>query len=251
MVKDNAKLFEHQSDGYQKYRPTYPDELFEFIVKHCVHREVVWDCAAGSGQASVKLARYFDRVIATDAQKNQLDHAVACDNVTYCLAPAEKTALPSDSVDCITVAQTLHWFANDDFFQEAKRVGKPGAVVAAWCYPLLTVDDPTIDKILRDFYDHSIKPFWAKGRHYIDDRYSTIPFKFKEKQVASFFSEVSWDLKHFLGYVATWSAVQCYIEKKKENPVEVILQPALEKVWSNGNESKNMRFEFICLLGRV
>ena len=249
-IKNNEKLFEHQASEYLKYRPTYPAALFEFIIQSCTENKVAWDCACGSGQASVQLAKYFDHVYATDAQKNQLENAVAADNVTYQLASAESSTLQSDSVDCITVAQALHWFANNDFFREAKRVGKPGAIVAAWCYPLLTVDD-VVNIKLRDFYLNVTKPYWAKGREYIDDRYSNIPFDFDEKKVNSFWSDISWNLQDLLGYVSTWSAVQRYKEIKDHDPVKEILQPDLQEVCRKVDELKVMKFEFICLSGRI
>ena len=93
-----------------------------------------WDCATGSGQAAVSLAGHFDRVIATDASRQQLDQAMPHDRVTYQVAQAQRTGIASGSVDLVTVAQALHWFDIPRFFNEAKRVLKPGGVVAVWCY---------------------------------------------------------------------------------------------------------------------
>ena len=42
--------------------------------------------------------------------------------------------------DLVTVAQAIHWFDLEKFYAEAKRVLKPGGVIAAWTYTLLDVE---------------------------------------------------------------------------------------------------------------
>src|SRR5437773_9814704 len=48
---------------YAKFRPHYPDELFEDLALISPRHELAWDCATGNGQAAAGLARHFDRVI--------------------------------------------------------------------------------------------------------------------------------------------------------------------------------------------
>ncbi|MCL2357966.1 MAG: class I SAM-dependent methyltransferase [Defluviitaleaceae bacterium] len=52
-------------------------------------------------------------------------------NVTVISAPAEATTLPAHSADIITCAQALHWFDLPAFEKECRRIGKPGAIIAA------------------------------------------------------------------------------------------------------------------------
>ncbi|HEY2140100.1 MAG TPA: hypothetical protein VGH00_08465, partial [Chthoniobacterales bacterium] len=59
--------FSKQAEGYAKFRPRYPQELFRYLATIAPRRELAWDCATGNGQAAVELAEVFDRVIATDA----------------------------------------------------------------------------------------------------------------------------------------------------------------------------------------
>jgi ubiquinone/menaquinone biosynthesis C-methylase UbiE len=46
--------FSKQVSSYSEFRPTYPDELFDWIAKQCVEKEQVWDVATGSGQAALR-----------------------------------------------------------------------------------------------------------------------------------------------------------------------------------------------------
>jgi SAM-dependent methyltransferase len=138
----NTDLFSVQADDYAKFRPTYPDTLFNYLAGLCRERKVVWDCATGSGQAALTLTKYFDRVIGTDISQPLLDKAEKHEKITYKLVPAEKTGLDDRSVDLVTVAQALHWFDYDTFFPEVKRVLKPGGIFAAWGYTHLLTDAP-------------------------------------------------------------------------------------------------------------
>src|SRR5947209_15554910 len=107
MPKD---LFSSQADVYAKYRPTYPQELFDYILRFVKERESVWDCATGNGQAANVLANYFQTVEATDISEAQLKNAVKKENIYYQICPAERTPFADNSFDLITVATAYHWF---------------------------------------------------------------------------------------------------------------------------------------------
>jgi ubiquinone/menaquinone biosynthesis C-methylase UbiE len=119
---------------YAKFRPHYPDELFEYLASISPRHELAWDCATGNGQAAVGLARHFDSVIATDASAQQIASAELNDRISYRVAPAEASGIDSASVDLTLVAQALHWFDIDRFFTEAKRVLKENGVLAISSY---------------------------------------------------------------------------------------------------------------------
>ena len=55
------------ASSYADFRPTYPRSLFTWLASLVPQHELVWDCAAGSGQASVDLATHFARVVATQS----------------------------------------------------------------------------------------------------------------------------------------------------------------------------------------
>ena len=101
-------IFSSQSDGYAKYRPGYPKELFDFILKHPEKRIAAWDCATGNGQTAKELAKHFEQVYATDISSMQLANAEQLPNIFYSLQPAEQTKFENSSFDLITVSQALH-----------------------------------------------------------------------------------------------------------------------------------------------
>lgn len=65
MAKD---LFSERSDLYARYRPTYPEELYDHILSFVKEKNTVWDCATGNGQAALVLADHFKKVIAVEVR---------------------------------------------------------------------------------------------------------------------------------------------------------------------------------------
>ena len=58
-MKDNFSI---QAKYYAKYRPLYPQELYDFILSFVPGKKLAWDCGTGNGQTANVLAQYFDNV---------------------------------------------------------------------------------------------------------------------------------------------------------------------------------------------
>ncbi len=126
--------FSGVANRYADFRPHYPAALFDWLATLVPKDSLVWDCAAGNGQASYDLATRFAHVIATDASKEQIASATPHPKVEFRVAPAEQSGLADGSAGLITVAQAVHWFDLDRFWVEAKRVLKGGGLLAFWGY---------------------------------------------------------------------------------------------------------------------
>ena len=72
---NHVSTFNENSDKYELLRPQYPEQLYGYLADLCEQREIVWDCACGTGQASRRLIDYFPQVEATDINKNQICNA--------------------------------------------------------------------------------------------------------------------------------------------------------------------------------
>ncbi|TXH78069.1 MAG: class I SAM-dependent methyltransferase, partial [Thiothrix sp.] len=116
--------FSNVAKTYANYRPQYPAELYTWLANISPSTESVWDCACGTGQASLGLAEHFQQVIATDASAQQIAVAEPHPKIEWRVASAEASGLADHSVDLITVAQALHWFDLEQFYAEAQRVLK-------------------------------------------------------------------------------------------------------------------------------
>src|SRR5689334_8115937 len=164
----NAALFTTVAREYANFRPGYPPELFAWLAREVPCRDAVWDCGCGSGQASTALAEHFARVFATDVSPEQLAAARRHPRVGYSVAPAEHSGLASASVDLVTVAQALHWFDVPAFYAEARRVARPGALLAVWNYPRPRFVDAQLDALFLDFYSGVVGPYWPAERRHIE-----------------------------------------------------------------------------------
>lgn len=227
MAKDN---FSAQAKDYALFRPTFPDALYEFIVRHVPSRELAWDVATGNGQSAVRLKNYFTKVIATDFSNSQLGHATLIDGVEYRNETAEQSSLNDHSTDLVNISQAIHWFEFKGFYDEVKRVAKPGAVIAAYCYSMFAAADEGINEILRRFYAGSA-PYWDAERRFVDDGYATIPFPFDEIESPPFQMEYYWTLEQMVGYIGTWSASRHYIQQHGHEMITPELIDSLKKRW--------------------
>lgn len=247
MAKD---LFSGQSDFYAKYRPTYPPELFEYILSFVDEKDTAWDCATGNGQAAQVLANYFKRVEATDISEAQLNLAVQAPNIHYQISAAEKTPFADNTFDLITVATAYHWLNWKAFYDEATRVGKPNAVVSVWGYNLFSCADEKITQLIHHFYYDLIHPYWDPGRRFVEQSYTAVEFDFAPLPGKDFQMKYLWDKEHFTGYLQSWSAVQSYLKQNNVSPLTLI-EPNIDKLWSNKDEVKTFYFPLFMKIGRI
>lgn len=214
-MKDN---FSKQADVYAKYRPSYPGKLFDFIINHVKQKNIAWDCATGNGQSAKELSPHFQKVYATDISQKQIGNAYQANNIIYSIQPAEQTNFEDGSMDLVTVAQALHWFNFEKFYNEVKRITKPGSWLSVWMYSLLRIS-PAIDNIIEKYHFETMKDYWDNERKYVDSNYATVPFPFEEIKTPVFSSEYDWTIEELEGYLNTWSALQKYISTHDYNPV--------------------------------
>ncbi len=215
--------FSTQSKEYSFSRPTYPESLFEFLSTVTPQKTLAWDCATGNGQAAIGLSKYFKKVIASDASKNQIQHGFQRKNIDFKLFPAENAELDNDSVDIVTVVQALHWFDFDKFYYNVKRVGKKDGIIAVWSYDMHKIS-PQIDKVTNrlDVDGEILGSYWHKETKYVKEKYKTILFPFEEISVPAFKTTLYWNLRQLWDYMKTWSSVKRYYSENKRDPLDLV-----------------------------
>lgn len=247
-MKPYADHFSRLAPAYAQCRPRYPAELFAYLDAVCTRHELAWDCAAGTGQASVPLARVFRRVIATDASPAMIGSAAPHSKVEYRVAPAEASGLAAASADLVTVAQALHWLDVDSFYAEAKRVLVPGGVLAVWTYGTQYLDDEAIDRVLGRFYTEVVGPYWPGERCHVESGYRTLQFPFFELAVPAFAMQEEWSLSELLGYIGTWSATHRFRESVGEDPLDQLARE-LAPLWGDAGSSRHIRWPLSLRVG--
>lgn len=245
-----ASQFNKRASDYAKFRPTYPESLYEELAGLCPERGLAWDVGCGNGQATLGLARYFRHVIGSDISPGQLAEAKAAENVEYCLLNAEwpleqlQTAQPRltpNSVDLVTVAQALHYFDLDRFYENVKAVLKPNGLLAVWTYKLpVVVSNPSANLLLENIYYNVLGRYWTPERRLINECYRSLPFPFDD--VMKCVDEpwgamrMTWDVDTLMGYMRSWSATEKAVEATGVNPVENY-RHQFQAVWDPAGEA--------------
>lgn len=238
--------FSGHAEVYARYRPDYPDALFDWLADAAPDRARAWDCATGNGQAAVALADRFGEVVATDASEKQIRSAFSHPRVRYRVAPAERSGLANASVSLVTVAQALHWFDLPAFYAEADRVLKPGGVLAVWAYELFTASEE-VDRVVHHLYKGIVGPYWPPERKAIEHGYAGYTLPFEPVDAPPFAMEKRWTADDALGYLRTWSAVARYVDAHGADPVLQVADD-LRSAWGDG--PRDIRWPLILLVSR-
>lgn len=240
---------DHFSAGAQRYaafRPSYPPALAAWIAAESPARRVCWDCGCGTGQFSAVMAEEVDLVEATDASAAQIAEAKPHPRVRYRVAPAEESGLRARSVDIVTVAQAAHWFDLPRFYDEVRRVARPGAAVALITYGALELEGP-LQAAVRAFRA-AIAEDWPPERRLVEDGYRGLPFPFVEVETPRFAMDVSWTLEALLGYVSTFSALKSLRARGGEAVLDSFAA-ALAAGWGEPAEARRVRFPLSLRMG--
>jgi hypothetical protein len=241
--------FSGVSTGYAEFRPRYPHALFEFIASIAPNHQRVWDCGAGSGQASVDLAESFREVIASDLSVAQLAHGPEHARISWVAASAEAAPIAKKSVDAITVAQALHWFDHARFYGEVWRVSVPGAALVAWTYLPSKMEGPA--GVIHDrLMFETLRGYWPPERWHVDTGYRGIPFPFERIDAPVLHLDERWTLSQLTGYMRTWSATARYRKQHGIDPV-IEVERDLRAIWGDPEERRAITWPIVVLAGRV
>ena len=247
----NVNHFSSESREYSYARPKYPNDLFKFLDEITPSKDLAWDCATGNGQAAISLCKYFKKVIASDASKNQIDNAFDRDNINYEVFLAEKPNIQNNSVNLITVAMAVHWFDFEMFYREARRVSRSSGIIALWAYGMQKIS-PEIDKISErlNVGGDILGNYWPKEVKFVKEEYKTIPFPFKEIKAPKFEIKVDWNLNNLFDYMQTWSAVKRFYAKNKCDPLSVVKED-LKNLWGKDDEIKLVKWDLNLRVGSI
>lgn len=139
----------------------------------------------------------------------------------------------------ITVAQALHWFDMEAFYDQCRKAAKPDGttLVAAWtyCLPSFPPQYAALEQIMIRYYSDILgTKYWDAKRKIVEDQYRSIPWPFepifhngvKTSFIDDFAISLQWDAQKFIGYLRSWSATQSFIDQHRESGTTVALKDA-------------------------
>lgn len=136
MATEVTHRFSDRVDNYIKYRPYYPQEVFDYLnAQHIINQHsVIADIGSGTGistepflkmglkvyavEPNAEMRQAAERLLKNYANFNSIDAAV------------ENTSLKDQSVNLIIAGQAFHWFDREKAKREFRRILNPGGYVA-------------------------------------------------------------------------------------------------------------------------
>lgn len=125
----NEEKFTGKADYYDKYRPSYPDSLIDWLYEKS-KTDTVADIGAGTGKFTACLLRKPWKITAVEPNPDMREKLAKLKGINIVSASAENTGIEQCSIGLITVAQAFHWFDEELFKKECERILEPGGKLA-------------------------------------------------------------------------------------------------------------------------
>lgn len=258
---------------YRQYRPKIPTALVERILKYLGQKRpaphsLAVDVGCGSGQTTLRLAPYFDRVLGTDVSPAQIDEASkepeVPSNVTYEVAAAESLPVTDGSVDLLIATMCIHWFDLPSFYAEAKRVLKPDGVLCAVGHTAGRIVVPNDPVRTEELYKATVErgmelfsPYFRPGTFMVFKRYRDLDFPLEDCIREDCLSDhVDMTVSDYIGVTKTYSPCQQLLKEKPEmadlllKAQDGILEVLGQKGKSPDGVTVSVRHEFFFVMGR-
>ncbi|WAC21854.1 class I SAM-dependent methyltransferase [Luteolibacter sp. SL250] len=136
MISSSTQRFSDRVENYVRYRPGYPPEVVDLLVRkaHLSPSSTVADIGSGTGISAEMLLKAGVPVTGVEPNAPMREAAerllAAYPGFTSVDGTAQATTLPDGSVDLILAAQAFHWFAGAETRAEFSRILKPGGLIA-------------------------------------------------------------------------------------------------------------------------
>jgi len=135
--------FSGLADAYAKARPGYPEEVIDFVIKHCRLKagDVLVDIGSGTGISSRVFSKRGLKVIGIEPNEEMRKQALFINSQIegnhqlpiYQNGSGEETGLPDHSAHAVLSAQAFHWLDPEKALAEFARILKPsGWVILIW-----------------------------------------------------------------------------------------------------------------------
>ncbi|MGL5889670.1 MAG: class I SAM-dependent methyltransferase [Bacteroidia bacterium] len=138
-MNNTTERFTGRVANYVKWRPDYPQELYDALCKQgaIMPGAVVADIGAGTGISAQLFAANNHRVFAVEPNQPMReagqDFLANQPLVSWHNGTAQTTGLPDSCADAVVAAQAWHWFDTPETVAEFRRILKPGAqVILIW-----------------------------------------------------------------------------------------------------------------------
>ncbi|HWX24923.1 MAG TPA: methyltransferase domain-containing protein [Vicinamibacteria bacterium] len=133
-MQDPRTRFSATVDAYERYRPSYPAGLVDWILEESgvPPKGRVADVGCGTGISARLFAERGLEVVGIDPNEEMLDRARQAGGARFLRGDAAATGLETGAFDLVTSGQAFHWFPTEPTLAEFSRILKPGGSCAVF-----------------------------------------------------------------------------------------------------------------------
>ena len=220
------------SEAYAKFRPVYPQNVANIILDYMRSKgslafDFALDVGCGTGQSTFLLRDHFKRVVGLDVSETQIQQAKLKSTeytstepaVEFIVGDAHHLPFESSSVDLLTCAMAWHWLDAVKFYDEAKRVLKPGGCLAIYGHGVMVQDNERVKNAFDLFYGALI-PSECLGEEnmHVLNNYEAVEIPLPQTQRIEFSFPQKSSIDQLLGYLSSVSAYRkAYCTKYPNN----------------------------------
>lgn len=143
--------FDKVASIYAKVRPTYPEQVYQEMVKindgHLFNSAV--DIGCGSGQSTEGLVTIAHQVIGVEPGAHLLEEARShYPNIKFYQGSGEQTNLESQMADLVTIATAFYWMDRVKTLEEINRLLRSEGVLAIYRYLFPVVEQAAAQEVI-------------------------------------------------------------------------------------------------------
>ena len=246
---------------YARFRPAYPDALFDYLVSkfELGGKSNLLDLGCGTGQIAIPLARHFRQVFAMDPDPDMLNEgrrsAIDNDieNIRWTQAGSDNLeSIGPDlaNLQLVVMASSFHWMDRKDVLQRLHSMIDHGGGVAITGYPSLWNAESYWQAAVRSVIQRHVGTDRRAGSGHFKEpraRHEAIVAQsaFRRQERIVFQVARTWTIEQIVGHLFSTSFCSPYVLGERRTEFERDLRRTLRELKGDGAFEENSELEVI------
>lgn len=213
---DKRFTFNEDVMNYEKWRPTYCEELFHDIMEYSkldMHKKAL-EIGIGTGQATLPFLKTECDLIAIELGENLAEFSQnkfkAYKNFNILNVPFEDFKCDENTFDLIYSATAFHWIDENIGYPKALKLLKPGGTLALfWNKPFIGRKDDLLHQKIQSIYERykpsKAKPIENDKEHYKELLEKLRKYGFKDVELKLYHKTRIFNAYNYISLLNTYS----------------------------------------------